>query len=100
VRSQGGPCGSGRTSRRRSPVSKRLPQIVFTMPCSLRRPRRFFPGPKSEGRKRIARCARTGNRMQDALAPERGVRIRAGCIFRPVPGLVNHRRYPRLCAVG
>jgi len=52
----------------------------------------FFAGrhdssaPKSEGRKSIAQCAGTGNRAQDALAPERGVRIRAPVHLSPRSG--------------
>ena len=38
----------------------------------------ILPRPKSEGRKSIAQCASTGNHAQDALAPERGVRIDSG----------------------
>jgi hypothetical protein len=42
----------------------------------------ILPRPKSEGRKRIAQCASTGNRAQDRLAPERGVRIRTSFALR------------------
>ena len=42
--------------------------------------------PKSEERKRLAQCASTGNRAQDALAPERGVRIRARVHLSPRSG--------------
>ena len=41
---------------------------------------------ESEGRKKIAQCASTGNYAPDGSAPERGVRIRARAHLSPRSG--------------
>ena len=76
-----------------------MPWLYYT-PLNSSQAATILPRPKSEGRKSIAQCVSTGNRAQDALAPERGVRIRARGIFRPVPGLVNWRPGPRAVRPG
>src|ERR1017187_3592749 len=102
------PRQSGAADRRQKPIV--CPTLTTQLGCSSAalyytplnssQAATTLPWPKSEGRKSIAQCASTGNHAQDALAPERGVRIRARGIFRPVPGLVNWRPGPRAVRPG
>ena len=61
----------------------------------VRRKRRFFRRPKSEGRKSIAQCVSTGARV-GSVAPERGVRIRMRASFAPFRGWLIGNWGPRL----
>jgi len=67
-------------------VDRRLNMLLYYCALLSSQVATILPRPKSEGRKSIAQCASTGTRAQDALAPERGVRIRTQVHLSPRSG--------------
>src|ERR1017187_4101308 len=100
------PRQSGAADRRQKPIV--CPTLTTQLGCSSAalyytplnssQAATTLPWPKSEGRKSIAQCASTGNHAQDALAPERGVRIRTRGHLSPRSGAGSLANWTQGCA--